>query len=459
VLTYRPSSLPSLLLVSMFALSACRGGQTAPMPAAPTSEAADISLDQSAEVAPDAGGVCAKIAVRTLGHEPFVKSTLNTVLPGAVTIELVGPQSETFVVTPENAKGQPIVPVPSVKLVTIGTSKFLSSNITIDGLGNNQFKLTSIAHPSLRTTQIVPEGPACMSILPQLLKSPINGVLSSAIYVYDTGAVWPGQTGLPAVRVYDENGSRISPPGAFSGPLPTAPLNGLAYDPFLARLYLPTGDGVGTYDLNGNAVTVSGGFPGIDGDPGDAFDTTNRELFVGNVLDPESLTIYNESGSLVATETQSDLVNGPFALTFDSHLNRIYVRLANATVTSFTGSGAEIKPPGGFPAAGGSDGIAYASFNNLIYVPNLGSMKVYNENGTQISEPAGAFSGLNAVIGIGIDTFADVVYASNCPARLKTNSTTPGFVTAYAGNGSAHPLPPGAFQGNLCPGAITAAAP
>lgn len=445
MLTYRPSSSATLLFVSMVALSACRGGQATPMVAAPTSEV------------PDAGGVCAKIAVRTLGHEPFVKSSLNAVLPGAVTIELVGPQSENFVVTPENAMGRPIVPAPSMKLVAIVTSKFLSNNITINALGNNQFKLTPIAHPSQRTTQIVPEGPACMSILPQLLKTPIHAVLSSAIYVYDSGALWPGQTASPAIRVYDESGSHIIPPGTFSGPLPS--LDNLGYDPFLARLYVPIGNGVSAYDLNGNAVTVSGGFPGINGDNGATFDTTNRELFVGNVLEPQSLTIYNESGNLVATETPSDLVNGPFALTFDSHLNRIYVRLDNATVTSFTGSGTEIKPPGGFPGAGGSEGIAYASFNNLIYIPNLNSMKVYNENGAQISEPAGAFSGSKELLGVGIDTFSGVVYASNCPALLVRNSTAPGFVTAYAGNGSTHALPPGAFQGNVCPGVITAVAP
>jgi hypothetical protein len=425
-------------------------------------------------VAPDVGGSCASIAFSPVGDEPFVEGTPSpppTIASSSSTTAtsnnytVAGPLTETFVATPEDAAGDPIVPLlPAlgvVHLVPTGLSAF-----KVTSLGQNEFNLEPIGNlpplPAFRNpTQFVPIAAECLSVTP----APLKFVSTSIVYIDDVTAGLAQQYGF--VRTFDGTGTPLLVSGSFLNAVPNyaQPVNGPVYDPVVQRLYFPNYLGVGVYDLEGNPVSTSGSFPATYGTAGVSFDTTTREIWVNNYGIngfANGATVYDENGNLVNTITTPTLLAdmSSFSSVYDSTLHLEYIDWApagpQAVPTAYTDNGTYVslntfEPAGTFPGFPTYNQVTFDPLDDELYAANGANIEIYNPFGYPVSPPSGAFSGLQGAMGIAFDTAYDRFYVVNCPGGFDNPSPpAPSYVSVFDQNGAAQTLPAGAFSGIGC---------
>ncbi|MBV9271332.1 MAG: hypothetical protein JO165_09565 [Candidatus Eremiobacteraeota bacterium] len=427
-----------------------------------------ISADATASITPDVGGACASITLAPVGPEPFVEGT--PVPPGAVggppgsranPYVDVGPQPQLFIATPLDAQGNPIIP-PFPQAGTVALVQLGARNFDIDRVRDNIFRFTPLHHVINAQTAIVPFAFECANVASTLARNPINFALASSVYVADT-------SGSGTIRAFDPDGNEIHTSGGFPRPIVCQPstffnplfsvVNDIAYDEFLGRLYVPTpGCGVGVFDLDGNAISVSGTFPQEAGANGGAFDPRTRWLWVAT---SGMLVVYDENGNLIG-ESSNFAPLGPISASYDTALDRMYVAATGPstdTTLAFSDILAPITTPGNFPISTSAvaEEIAFDALNNTILEPDsiAQTIRVYDENGYLLS--SGTFSGLNAPFGVVVDSFQKHIFVTNCPNTAASSSG--GFVSRFDAGGTLQTLPPSAFASLGCPDAITVVAP
>jgi len=113
------------------------------------------------------------------------------------------------------------------------------------------------------------------------------------------------------------------------------------------RIYLSGGPGqnwVKVYDENGNAVTVSGTFPNVNGPMGLAYDMFQQRIIVANYSN-NTVTAYNLDGTATGPGTPISLVN-PMAVAMDNSMQRIYVATHDQGLFVFDTTGGPVTTSG-----------------------------------------------------------------------------------------------------------------
>jgi hypothetical protein len=248
-----------------------------------------------------------------------------------------------------------------------------------------------------------------------LVYDPHNGL----VYVASNSTIASSACTTNCITAYQPDGT----PYAFSAPTPfgsSAGPGGLAFDPLTNDIYVDyipiTGGGAGSvaaFDEQGNAVALSGTFPGVSSSYALARDSNTDWFYVANCA-PPAVNAYSSQGvakTLPAADPFPNVGNAD-GITFDPNNNWFYVDNC-VTGPSSTPAG----PGGGFTAydEDGNQhtltgdpqgipqgwGITFDPYDDLLYVAaddngNVSSQKIYtfDERGTQQTLGGSAFPGL-----------------------------------------------------------------
>jgi hypothetical protein len=257
------------------------------------------------------------------------------------------------------------------------------------------------------------------------LPKPIAGLNEPIGLLYDphNGLVYVASNGFNACRTscitaYQPDGT----PYAFSAATPfgsSAGPGGLAFDPLTNEIYvdyIPTLGGAGSvaaFDEQGNAVALSGTFPGVSSSYALARDPNTDWFYVANCA-PAAVNAFTSQGAaktLPAAAPFPNLTN-PDGITFDPNNNWFYVDNCvmgpsstppgpGGGFTAYDEDGNQHTLPGNPQGIPEGWGITFDPYDNLLYVAaddfgNVSSKKVYtfDERGTAQTLGASAFPGL-----------------------------------------------------------------
>ena len=165
--------------------------------------------------------------------------------------------------------------------------------------------------------------------------------------------------GQPPAAVFDEEGNPVTVSGTFSN---SQEVFAVAFDPFNRQIYVGniTGAGVLVFDEQGNSIPFPN-FTACDGISALAFDPHNRHFYIAGPLTPmcgpPNVIAFDEAGNIVKTTGTFPNVVEPFAMTFDSHNNRLYV-LNVDSITVYDEEGNQITTSGTFPNANGGSAVS-----------------------------------------------------------------------------------------------------
>ena len=223
------------------------------------------------------------------------------------------------------------------------------------------------------------------------------------LYVADAGTSYG--TGASTVLAFTLNGTAVAlPSGAFAG----LRQPGVFYAAANNQLYVPdyAQNKVFVYDLQGNAIPVSGTFPNLSGPYGMTYAPDNGVLYIAN-FNTSKVSTFDLQGnpkSLSSAVTFAGL-SSPGGMTYVPDVHLIYVTnqtsAAAFSIGAYDINGKKQNLPGNFPGTATPIGIAYNPDTNLLYVTNaLGSITVYNLDGTPSA--TGSWSAASVPVGITI---------------------------------------------------------
>lgn len=223
------------------------------------------------------------------------------------------------------------------------------------------------------------------------------------LYVADCGTCYG--TGPTTVLAFTLNGTAVTlPAGAFGG----LQQPGIFYAAANNQLYVPdyAKNKVFVFDLQGNAIPVSGTFPNLNGPYGITYAPDNGVLYVAN-FNTNTVSTFDLQGNPRALSSAITFagLSSPGGMAYVPAVHLIYVanQTANAAVAigAYDINGKKQNLPGNFPGTSTPIGIAYDPDSNLLYVTNAaGSITVYNLDGTPSS--TGPWSAASVPVGIAI---------------------------------------------------------
>lgn len=231
----------------------------------------------------------------------------------------------------------------------------------------------------------------------------------------------------PYIAVYDQNGVFV-PVKGFNGAA-----GSIAFDSLNQQLYIASGStspAIGAFGLSGNNIPTTGAFTGIGGSgvSGIAFDPLNRQLYVifGAA---NAVRVYDENGNTISTTGTFAGLNSPSAIAFDSANRRIYItNAANNTISVFDENGNAVSTSGTFPGIVLPVAIAFDSSNGHLYVANGSDvMTVYDGDGNEVASfPLPAF-----IVQLAFDASNHHLYGGSAASSLSNGAI---FVFDESGN-------------------------
>jgi DNA-binding beta-propeller fold protein YncE len=173
----------------------------------------------------------------------------------------------------------------------------------------------------------------------QVLASNFPGLTLTLGLLYDpqNGLLYADAFPSPSLSVFTQNGAATSvSPGTFSG---LAYTYGLTYDPVNAWIYgAASGNTVKAWDSNGNAETLSGGFPGISQVQGVAYNAVTGNLYVACVY-PNQILAYTPNGSTASVSGPFTLDGQPNSIAADPVSGNVYVSTNADALTAYDQNG------------------------------------------------------------------------------------------------------------------------
>ncbi len=200
--------------------------------------------------------------------------------------------------------------------------------------------------------------------------------------------------------------SNSSPSGAMVGAICNYiyPTSSLCADG-KACLYVANGgnNSITVYDMQGNPLPVPpGAFPGLDAPDGIVYDDNTQVLYVTNTGN-DTVTAYTLNGTPTSSGAQFNLpqsgVLDPEDITQASNGNFFINDPESDAIYVFNEKGTPVSlPTGAFANIGDPWGVFYDSVTQNLYVANetSGTVTVYNTQGASQPGVSGSFSGVSA---------------------------------------------------------------
>jgi hypothetical protein len=151
------------------------------------------------------------------------------------------------------------------------------------------------------------------------------------------------------------------------------------------NVYVGNGSTITEYDMSGNLLATPGGFPLGGSIQSMTLDNHNHRLYVVNGS-PATVQAFDESGNAVALSgTFPGLTPTAFGIAFDSTNDSLYVSDSQAgTVTAFDANGNPQTLSGNFPGLSKPTYIAFDPGNNELYIADGGYLSAYDPSGNFI---------------------------------------------------------------------------
>jgi NHL repeat-containing protein len=219
-------------------------------------------------------------------------------------------------------------------------------------------------------------------------------------YITNTSACYYTSSGC--VVAYNGAGVAQTLTGNSGNPFPmsNAKPYGLAYDSHNGYIYVvdfnATPNTIDVFDEQGNAVSVSGTWAGLNGARNVAFDPSNDLLYVtncggdyclGGSGGTSNVTVYDEQGNQQSTSGSWPGLANPIGIAYDSNNGDFYVAdNANNTVKVYDAQGNAISVAGSWANLASPIDLRYDPNNHLIYVASSfpfgsSSIDVFDEQG------------------------------------------------------------------------------
>jgi hypothetical protein len=221
--------------------------------------------------------------------------------------------------------------------------------------------------------------------------------------------------------MYNQAGNRLHTSGSFSDDFEP---DSLAYDPRNQLIYVANRfpGGIVAFDREGNQRMSIDGF--IFAPFSIMYDPNNHLIYVLDIDDQEieAVRAFDESGNAKTLAGTFPNIQGALWLTYDEHNRLIYVAGETVYLVPFVhaydAGGHQINLPGGFPNLGkldslpGSFPIIWNPHNNLLYLTNNLSHQIlaYDELGNPQTLSPGFPAGWDAIV---FDTRNGAMYARN----------------------------------------------
>jgi DNA-binding beta-propeller fold protein YncE len=190
---------------------------------------------------------------------------------------------------------------------------------------------------------------------PQVLANTFPGLTLSVGLLYNPQNALLYSIAFPSgsVSVFTSSGAPTSvSPGTFSG---LGYTYGPAYDPVNAWMYGAGGGAVEAWDANGNAESLTGGFPGISQVQAVTYNAVTGNLYVACVY-PSQILAYTPNGSSVSLSGSFTVDGQPASIAADPVSGNVYVSTLNDTFTAYDQHGNLLWTSA--PDADGAQGIA-----------------------------------------------------------------------------------------------------